>query len=345
VRRQRRAVPAARPAAAGHAAIYDVVDARAGFVSQLITSLADALALPAPARDTFLFAPDDAFYAACTESIVTLQHAARKIIDHLGLRAGTVVVGFVSGLGVAGRIERQGGAWFIEIDARYRGDGPTLGAILAHECCHIVLHDRGVRALGNALDEVHVDLAAMLTGLGALTLNAIHDRQERTGNELRFEHRSFGYLRAPRLEHAYADVCARLGVPIGRAARPLRSAIVRRGVITSMLRARVPPRRPLLGYAPAGDHLIVACPRIACTARLRVPAGRRGTARCPRCEAKRDVDGRALATRALAAPIEPMFTSSTIVTAMAPNRRLRALTSAATTVTTTASCKVSVRSP
>ncbi len=282
---------------------YGIVDANRAFVSDLLTKLSGALALPSPVREAFLFDASPAFYTACTESVVTLQRATRKIIEHLGLACGTVVVGFTK-LPVAGRIERSGTDWFVEIDSAHRGDGRTIGAIIAHECCHILVHDRRVRPFGNALDEVHVDLAAMLAGLGPLTLNAIHDEQRHGDNVIQYEHKSFGYLRAHMLEHAYGDVCARMGMPIRTALAPLSRPIVRRGVRYTMLRGKL-VRPPKLAFAPADAHAIAPCPSLLCTARLRVPTQRRGTARCPTCKASVELSGAPLITRAASSP-EPL---------------------------------------
>src|SRR5579883_2831908 len=152
---------------------YELVEATPRWTARRLDALAAALLLPTPARGAFLFDADQRFYALCTRSLVTLQQAARRIIQHLGLVCDTVVVTFRSDVPFAAQIERDGGHWFVEIDKQYQGDGRALGAILAHECCHILLHDRRLPRFGTAVDEVHVDLAVMLTGLGPLCLNAV----------------------------------------------------------------------------------------------------------------------------------------------------------------------------
>lgn len=279
---------------------YGVVDASPAEVDAMLARLAAALVLPAPAPARFLFPGGEAFYAACTESVITLQRAARKVIEHLGLRCGSVVVTFVRQLGAAGRVERDGDAWFIEIDDTHRASGRALGAILAHECCHVLLIERGVYPLGNALDEVYVDLAVMLTGLGALSLGAIRDDEQRKVDRIEYSHQSFGYLRAPRLERAYARVCRQLGVARADALAPL-TGNARVAVGNEWLRLRLRPAPPLT-YAPHGGSVIVACASLTCTSRLRLPADRPGVATCPTCRGRIELDGRQAVFAAASAP-------------------------------------------
>ncbi|HEY3357281.1 MAG TPA: hypothetical protein VGQ83_28785 [Polyangia bacterium] len=299
-------------------ALATLHDTTRGWVARRLAALSGALLLPCPVRDGFLFAASPEFYRLCTESVLTLQTAARRVIDHLGLDCDAVVVAFRSDLPGAGRIERDGGRYFIEIATAFRHDGRALGAILAHECCHILVAERGVRRLETVEDEVHVDLTAMLAGLGALTLNGIADTTETRGEVTIERHRSFGYLRAPLLRAAYAEVSARLGLGWRRALEPLAEGEWQ--VLGHHLRAatrlglRRLVRRPAdLAYGVPESHVVVACGGAACLQRLRLPVGKRGTARCPACGHARRFDGRAcrvtprVAVRALAPEPPPRF--------------------------------------
>ncbi len=279
--------------------IHGVVDASPGWVSKRLESLAQQLLLPAPVRDAFLFDASPKFYRACTESIVTLQGAAKRIVEHLGLRCDTVICAFRT-LPNPAHIQRVGNDWFMEISSDYKTDGYALGAILAHEVCHILLEEKRVPMFGTAVDEVHVDLAVMLSGLGALTLNAIETRSEVRGDTYYEQHRSFGYLKGPVMHHAYAEVCAGLGIGIRRATHRLRAYNARLGVRWQML-ARL--RRPHYAYRPLASHVIVPCGSVTCGKRLRMPTGKPGTAKCPECKATRDLDLRACRTRPLDAPL------------------------------------------
>ncbi|MCA9618338.1 MAG: hypothetical protein KC731_04935 [Myxococcales bacterium] len=276
---------------------YGLVEATPGFIVDRLDALAKALLLPRPSRDGFLFDASPAFYASCTASVVTLQRATRRIIHHLRIPCETVVVGFTPSLGAAARIEPDGANFFVEIDPRFRDDPHALGAILAHEMCHILAAQKGLRVLGNALDEVHVDLLALLTGLGPLTLNGIVDRRD--GDQV-LEHRSLGYLRADILEYAMGAVAARLGLAPRAVLASIDNPLVRRGVRAAMRkegwRLRLGRAKPLT-YGPAPSHEIVPCAGPedgTCEARLRFPAGKLGKARCPTCGTERPFDGRLL---------------------------------------------------
>ena len=266
--------------------VYAPVAARPAWVIQRLRALADALALDAPTRQGFLFEPDEAFYAACTASIVSLQGAAARIVRHLGLRCEVVTVVFLANLPAAAHIEHDGAAWHIEIDARWRDDARSLGAILAHEVCHILVRERGIPRFGTVVDEVHVDLAVLLAGLGALTLNGNRVESTRSGEVVTTRRWAFGYLAPELLVRAYAEVVGSLRVP--HPVGSLEDGATRLEVWWYALRARV---HTPLRYGPAGPGFI-PCPR--CDKVLRVPPGRRGRARCPACGAEQQVDGRLL---------------------------------------------------
>jgi hypothetical protein len=281
--------------------IHGIVDASPAWVARRLSALSATLLLPCPVRDAFLFPANEAFYALCTTSVISLQQAARRVVEHLGLECDTVVVTYRSDLPNPARIEREGGHWFIEIADKHRSDGPVLGAILAHECCHILLEERGVPRFDTAVDEVHVDLALMLAGLGALTLNAIEDRTISTPNQITTIHRSFGYLRAKLLRYAYAHVASALRIDRKRALAPLTRPASRDDVSAHLL-TNVRARLSKLAYRPLASHVIVPCSSAACSKRLRVPTGTLGKARCPECAASRAFDGRPFSIQAQAKP-------------------------------------------
>jgi hypothetical protein len=284
-----------------HAPAYQRVEATRAWVRARLYALAANLRMPGPTLDSFLFTPDERFYGECTGSIVSLQRATRRLIEHLGLACDRMVVGFRANVPFAGRIDRDGGDWFVEIDSRFRQEGPALGAILAHELCHVLMAEQRIPHFGTAVDEVHVDLAVILAGLGALTLNAIK-REVRVVNGQRIETRQgFGYLRGYLLRHAYGTVASSLGLGGRRATMTLRSANDR--LATRLQLAGHVLRRPApLGYAPPDDQVVVPCASPNCERRLRVPVGKTGTARCPECGTAAPFDGTPCRVRPLGTP-------------------------------------------
>ena len=262
------------------------IEASERWVSERLVALAGALHLVGPVRDGFGFPADLGFYAECTESIVSLQKAARRIIDHIGLACDSVVV--LWGTHVA--TERADGAWFVTLDRAYAKDGIGLGALLAREVCRILLAHRNILRCGATLDAVHVELAVMLTGLGALTLNALAETEGTPRAD-----RTLGVLRPHLLVYAHARVGAALSLPHRLLVDYLRSPTSRQ-VTWTWLRAS----RRRLPFRKVGDHVIMRC---RCSQRLRVPAGKVGAMTCPGCKTKRELDGRACAIAHATAPV------------------------------------------
>lgn len=280
---------------------YERLKTTAAWVRRRVEVLSACLLLPAPVRETFLFPADDHFYRQCTTSLVTLQEATRRLIEHLGLEVDIVVVGFRSDIDAEGRIQKDGRHYFVELNARRRNDALALGAILAHELCHVLVRERALEELGSVEDEVHVDLAALLSGLGTLTMNGMRDRVYQHGQYQVHEHRAFGYLEGPLLRDAYVQVVARLGLSTAEALRWIRVDEIRLKLRARMLwtaamswlRTRLLRRasRPPLPFGVPLGHVIIRCQKSACAQRLRVPTGARGEATCPTCRTIRRFDG------------------------------------------------------
>lgn len=263
-----------------------VVEATERWVDHRLRAVAGALDLPCPVRESFLFAAHFAFYAQCTESDVTLQRAAKRIFVHAGLPCDAVVVLWKAGLGQRARADRDGDSWFLEIDAVFKGNASALGAILARLVAHALITVRNLPRAGHAVDEVDVDLAIMLAGLGPLVLG--HDA-------------TYGALRPRLVRYVYARVCAALRVGLGRSL----AAGMFDGSLKSSLIALWPRMsRTPLPFHTLDTHVIIRC---FCARRLRVPTGARGTTTCPACKRRRDFDGRSCRTLAQTepAPLRP----------------------------------------
>lgn len=271
-----------------------VVEATERWVDGRLRAVASALDLPCPVRESFLFAADYAFYAQCTESDVTLQRAAKRIFVHAGLPCDAVVVLWKVGLGQPARADRDGDSWFIELDAVFKTNASALGAILARQAAHALITARHVARAGHVVDEVDVDLAVMITGLGPLVLG--HDAM-------------YGALRPRLVRYVYARVCAALAVGLGRSLAAGRFD----GSLKSALVALWPrmSRTPLPFHA-LDTHVIIRC---FCARRLRVPTGARGTTTCPACKRRRGFDGRACRARSQSEPVPLPRQAVPVVTA------------------------------
>jgi hypothetical protein len=258
-----------------------VVDATERWVDDRLRALASALDLPCPVRESFLFEADYAFYTQCTESDVALQRAAKRIFLHAGLPCDAVVVLWKPGLGQPARTDRDGDSWFLELDVVFKTNASGLGAILAREAARALIATRSIARAGHAVDDVDIDLAVMLAGLGPLALG--HDV-------------TYGALRPRLVRYVYARVCAALHIRLGRTLAAGRFD----GSLKTYLVALWPrlSRTPLAFHA-LDSHVIIRC---FCGRRLRVPTGARGTTTCPACKRKRAFDGRACRAAQQTAP-------------------------------------------
>lgn len=275
-----------------------VVEATERWVDDRLRALASALVLPCPVRESFLFDASYAFYAQCTESDIGLQRAAKRIFVHASVPCDAVVVLWKPGLGQPARCDRDGDSWFIELDPVFKTDASGLGAILAREAARALIATRSVARSGHVVDEVDVDLAVMLAGLGPLAL--VHDV-------------TYGVLR-PRLQrYVYARVCAALKVGPSR--------MLGAGMFDGSLKIYLVAlwsrmsRRPL-AFRPLDTHVIIRC---FCMRRLRVPAGSIGQTTCPACKRKRPFDGRACR---IAPQSEPVALRSVVVPTLTPWQRM-----------------------
>jgi hypothetical protein len=246
-----------------------------------LASLAAAMKLPCPVRESFLFGADHAFLAQCTASDLELQRAAKRVFQHAGVPCDATVVLWKAALPRAARVDRDGHTWFLEIDRAFQRDGHALGAILAREAARAVLATRGVAASPSPID---VELAALLLGFGPVLLAATT---------------APGPLRIDAVRSLHARVTASLRLSLSRTLDlPFASAGLRFQLAILWLLARVITTigapRPLV-FARIEPHVIIRC---YCARRLRVPTGSLGQTTCPSCKRRRPFDGRACRTLA-----------------------------------------------
>lgn len=259
------------------------VEATERWVGARLDALAASLHLACPVREAFLFDADHAFYTQCTESDVTLQRAAKRVFLHAGLPCDAVVVLWKTGLGAA-RLDRDGDSWFLELDATWKTNAHALGAIVAREVGLAVLAARNVRRLRTVVDEVHVDLVVMLTGLGSLLLHPL------------VANVTFGPLRPRLLRFAFGRVTTALRLPLPKSLDVVPRPYAIHHVLLWSRLSRTPLR-----FRALESHVIIRC---FCMRRLRVPTGSEGTTTCPACKRKRPFDGRACAAAIIDTPVE-----------------------------------------
>ncbi len=257
-----------------------------------LASLAAAMKLPCPVRESFLFSADAAFVAQCIASDLELQRAAKRVFQHAGLGCDATVVMWKTTPTAPARTDRDGHTWFLEIDKSLQHDGHALGAVLAREAARCVLSTRGTIRSPSPID---TELAALLLGFGPLLLAGADEHGERSIHVRAAE----GPLPADAVRSLHARVCASLRVSIARTLDlPLASRAVRFQLAIAWVIARVLTARRPLAFAPIEAHVVIRC---FCARRLRVPTGSLGNTTCPSCKRRRPFDGRACRTTSLAA--------------------------------------------
>ncbi len=260
--------------------------------SASLASLAAAMKLPCPVRESFLFPADAAFNAQCIASDVELQRAAKRVFQHAGLGCDATVVMWKTTLPAPARTDRDGHTWFLEIDKALQRDATALGATLAREAARCVLSTRDIIRAPSPID---TELAALLLGFGPLLIAATSDERPRS----LAVHTLGGPLAADAIRSLHARVCASLRVSLSRTLDlPLATFGVRFQLALAWIVARVITARRPLAFAPIEPNVIIRC---FCARRLRVPTGSIGKTTCPSCKRKRPFDGRACRTTSLAA--------------------------------------------
>lgn len=126
-------------------------------------------------REDFHFEPTPKFYEALgSDDERSLQDAVVKIAMHLEL---PVVPSFDFDWNIKMDPQHAGQVMINQPDApiripfRYAGHAYVLGAILAHEMCHVFMNLRRIRAASDEEQEPLTDLTTVCAGLGKLSLN------------------------------------------------------------------------------------------------------------------------------------------------------------------------------
>jgi hypothetical protein len=250
-----------------------------------------------------------------TEPVLAVQTLARRIADVYGLEIGTVVVTFVDGMKVAGRVELAGPRqqdFFVEVNSAFKARPVVLSAILGHEVGHIFLHKHGLHPPG-PVGEIFTDTVAVLYGFGAVmaetfrvtvsteALNTVVGSTIRTTTHTE----QLGYLTPDEVGYAATrsgfgelqglqSLAARGAITSGRrkaraelSTPPLRHAPWHRRVLylfrrSVALRLRA-PRELRVGdtFTFLDGRVVFRC--VLCCQALRVPTNASLQVTCPRC--------------------------------------------------------------
>ncbi|MEV5970784.1 TFIIB-type zinc ribbon-containing protein [Streptomyces sp. NPDC051921] len=224
-----------------------------------------------PASDVVVDAADGGLHLGA-------QRAARALVRHLRLPDARMVVGFRAMEHAASVELTAGPEYFVELNDRFRTHRRDIGAALAHEVTHVLLHRLGLTFPTTADNEILTDVVTTYLGAGWLLLDAF--RQDGVSSQ------KLGYL----TPEEFGYVLAKRAEVFGEDPSPwFTSAVAYEAWVRGRAEAARDWRRPPLAAAgwaarrrarAAGDG-VFPCP--VCGQRLRVARERRVKARCGVC--------------------------------------------------------------
>ncbi|MER5884406.1 hypothetical protein ABT160_11310 [Streptomyces sp. NPDC001941] len=126
------------------------------------------------------------------------QRVARALVQHLRLPEARMIVSFRGMEHAAGVELAAGPEYFIELNDRFRDHRRDIGAALAHEITHVLLHRLGLGFPGTRDNEILTDTVTTYLGAGWLLLDAF--RQDGVSSQKLgyLTPEEFGYVLAKR---------------------------------------------------------------------------------------------------------------------------------------------------
>lgn len=232
------------------------------------------------------------------------QRVARALVHHLRLPDARMVVGFRDMEHAASVELAAGPEYFIELNDRFRTHRRDIGAALAHEITHVLLHRLDLSFPGTRDNEILTDTVTTYLGAGWLLLDAFREDAVSSQKLGYLTPEEFGYVLAgralafgedprpwftsPQAYHAYTRGRAQA---LRDAQQPPLTTAGRLGrlrYVKDRRRARENQGdQPAGPFAYAFEHgaqgLRVSFPCTTCHQRIRVPVQGRVRARCGLC--------------------------------------------------------------
>ncbi|MGA5195026.1 hypothetical protein [Streptomyces exfoliatus] len=226
------------------------------------------------------------------------QRVARALVRHLRLPEARMAVGFRPMEDAAAVELAAGPEYFVELNDRFRTRRRDIGAALAHEITHVLLHRLGLAFPDTHENEILTDVVTAYLGAGWLLLDAYRQDGVESQRLGYLTPEEFGYVLAKRAAVFGEDpspwftsavayeawVRGRARADRERTLPPLAGAgwAERRRYAWERRRGRAGEAAPYAfdGGAPA-TGVSFRCP--VCRGRLRVPADRALRARCGVC--------------------------------------------------------------
>ncbi|MCZ7460962.1 hypothetical protein [Streptomyces sp. WMMC940] len=250
--------------------------------------------------------PADVAFADGDDLHLGAQRVARALVRQLRLPEARMIVSFREMHHAASVELTAGPEYFIELNDRFRRHRRDIGAALAHEITHVLLHRLGLEFHGTRDNEILTDTVTTYLGAGWLLLDAYREDEVSSQKLGYLTPEEFGYVLAKRALVFDEDPSVWFTSPQGYTAYTRgRDRALRDGRQPPLSAAgwngrrryakdrryavdHPGPGRPGHGspyafeYAPGGG-LRVSFPCPTCHQRIRVPVRGRVRARCGLC--------------------------------------------------------------
>ncbi|MFE7131383.1 hypothetical protein ACFVIM_11025 [Streptomyces sp. NPDC057638] len=126
------------------------------------------------------------------------QRVARALVRHLRLPEARMIVSFRTMEHAASVELTAGPEYFIELNDRFRRHRRDVGAALAHEITHVLLHRLDLTFPGTRANEILTDTATTYLGAGWLLLDAFREDRVSSQKLGYLTPEEFGYVLAQR---------------------------------------------------------------------------------------------------------------------------------------------------
>ncbi|WP_405509672.1 hypothetical protein OG323_29190 [Streptomyces cyaneofuscatus] len=259
--------------------------------------------------------PADAAFSDADDLHLGAQRVARALVQHLHLPDARMIVGFRTMEHAASVELTAGPEYFIELNDRFRSHRRDIGAALAHEITHVLLHRLGLEFPGTRDNEILTDTVTAYLGAGWLLLDAF--REDATSRQklgyltpeefgyvlakraLAFDEDPSPWFTSPQAYTAYTKGRAQALHDLRRPPLTAAGWAGRRRYAKDRRYAQDHPGTypgtgadPAVPYAfePGGEGLRVSFPCPTCHQRIRLPVRGRTVARCGLCRTRLECD-------------------------------------------------------
>lgn len=256
-------------------------------------------------------APADVAFSDVDDLHLGTQRVARALVQQLRLPDARVIVSFREMRHAANVELTAGPEYFIELNNRFRTHRRDIGAALAHEITHVLLHRLGLSFPGTRDNEILTDTATTYLGAGWLLLDAYREDRDSSQKLGYLTPEEFGYVLAkralvfdedpriwftsPQGYTSYTKGSARAlrdeqQPPLTTAGRAGRNRYVkdRRHALDHPGTATDPASPYAFEVLPEGPRVSFPCP--TCHQRIRIPVQGRVRARCGLCRTVLECD-------------------------------------------------------